>query len=140
MTEPDGPKPSKRSIALVVRNGERILTIRRQDDDDELPGIWGLPAGSFRGQETTQDLAGRIGRDKLGVRVVAGRRLTSGKQDRPAYSIEMDLIEAALDGEPTHPEWKWDSVEVLRDGAGKGSLCCALALETLERPEERTDN
>ena len=124
---------SKRSVALIIRNGDQILTVRRPDDDEELPGIWGLPAGSFDGSETLDDVVARIGRDKLGVELIPGKQLTSGNQDRPGYSIAMQLIEAAMAGSPSHREWKWDSVEVLRDGAWKGSLCCALALETAER-------
>ncbi len=124
---------SKRSVALIIRNGDQILTVRRPDDDEELPGVWGLPAGSFDGSETLEDVVARIGRDKLGVELIPVKQLTSGNQDRPGYSIAMQLIEAAMVGDPHHREWKWDSVEVLRDGAGKGSLCCALALETAGR-------
>ena len=69
---------SKRSVALIIRNGDRILTVRRPDDDEELPGIWGLPAGSFEGTETLEDVVVRIGRDKLGVELIPGKQLTSG--------------------------------------------------------------
>lgn len=52
-----------------VSNGDQILAIRRPDDDHELPGIWGLPAGTCRGQETAEDVIARIGRDRLGVQL-----------------------------------------------------------------------
>src|SRR5690242_1964800 len=48
--------PEKRSVAVLIRSGDRILATRRSDNDDELPGIWGLPAGSFRNAETLDDL------------------------------------------------------------------------------------
>ena len=123
-------KPVKRSVAVVVRNGGQILAIRRPDGDDELPGIWGLPAGSSRGAETSEDVITRIGRDKLGVRLLPTRIRSSGTQERARYRLEMELWEAVMEGTPTYPEWCWASLDLLRPGAAAGSLCCELALRT----------
>ena len=41
--------PVKHSVAVMVVRGDEILVIRRPPDDDELPGVWGLPAGTIRG-------------------------------------------------------------------------------------------
>jgi 8-oxo-dGTP diphosphatase len=124
-------KPVKHAVAVLIRKGNHILTLRRPDDDDELPGIWGLPAGSLQPSETLGDLVTRIGRDKLGVELSPVRKVAEGVQDRPGYRLEMDLWEAAMDGEPTVADWKWDSIEALRPGKDAGSLCCALALRRL---------
>ena len=129
-------KPIKHSVAVLIRRGDRVLVLRRPDDDDELPGIWGLPAGSFRHSETLGDLIERIGRDKLGVSLRPLRRLCEGGQDRPTYRLEMELWEVALIGEPggaTSENWKWDSVDLLKPGRDSGSLCCALALKSENR-------
>jgi 8-oxo-dGTP diphosphatase len=123
-------KPVKRSVAVLIRSGGRILAIRRPDADDELPGIWGLPAGSFRDSETLQDLIQRIGRDKLGVSLTPLRKLGEGVQDRPRYRLEMELWEASMHEEPIRAEWKWTTFETLRQGSEQGSLCCKLALDT----------
>jgi ADP-ribose pyrophosphatase YjhB (NUDIX family) len=123
--------PLKHSIAVVVWNGSQILAIRRPDDDDELPGIWGLPAGTFRGSETLSDLIRRIGSDKLGVLLTPVRKLTEGAQDRERYRLEMELWEAAITGTPDTSgriPWKWTALEELRQGSEQGSLCCRLAL------------
>src|SRR5262245_32534733 len=120
--------PAKRSIAVLIRNGDRILAIRRPDNDDELPGVWGLPAGSFRDAETLDDLVSRIGRDKLGVFLTPKRRLASGAQQRERYRLEMELWEAELAGIPSGAEWKWTNLETLEEGRDRGSLCCRLAL------------
>jgi hypothetical protein len=125
------PVPVKRSLAVLVRRDGAILTVRRPAADDELPGIWGLPAGSFRGDESPADLIHRIGKDKLGVRLEPIRKLAEGTQTRPAYRLEMELWEASMAGTPWHPEWKWAPLEVLRDGQTKGSLCCRLAMDLL---------
>src|SRR5437773_2046373 len=77
--------PLKHSIAVVIRNGDKVLSTRRPDNDDELPGIWGLPAGSLRNEETIEALIARIGRDKLGVELAPLRKLESGRQMRSQY-------------------------------------------------------
>ena len=121
-------KPVKRSIAVLVRHDDLILAVRRPLNDDELPGVWGLPAGTFRNEESAGDLIARIGRDKLGVNLVPVSRLAEGHQERTAYHLEMELWEAQMEGLPSHPECKWESLEVLKPGMSQGSLCCELAL------------
>src|SRR5215510_9522256 len=124
--------PVKRSVAVLVRQADSILATRRSEDDDELPGVWGLPAGSYRASEGLEDLIQRIGRDKLGVLLIPIRKLAAGRQTRPHYVLEMEVWEAEMSGEPRHPAWRWAAVEVLRHGDSQGSLCCHLALEVLK--------
>jgi ADP-ribose pyrophosphatase YjhB (NUDIX family) len=123
-------KPRKHSIAVVISKDDSILTIRRPDDDDELPGIWGLPAGTCRGDETVQEVIRRIGREKLGVELTSERRLASGNQERSSYLLYMELWEASMTGTPNHPNWRWAAADFLRPGAAAGSFCCELALKT----------
>jgi ADP-ribose pyrophosphatase YjhB (NUDIX family) len=124
--------PTKRSVAVLVRNGDRILSTRRADDDDEFPGIWGLPAGSYRGSETLEELVARIGRDKLGVPLIPARMLGGGSQERERYTLDMEIWEAEMAGMPQHREWKWATPDILQPGSAQGSLCCSLALEILK--------
>ena len=121
-------KPVKRSVAVLIRNGDRILAVRRPDDDDELPGVWGLPAGSYREAETLEDLIERIGREKLGVLLTPIRKIAEGEQDRPAYQLRMELWEVEMTGTLRHPSFQWASFKILRPGLDAGSLCCELAL------------
>jgi 8-oxo-dGTP diphosphatase len=123
----------KHSIAVMIHRENQILTILRPEDDDELPGIWGLPAGTARGAETVEDVITRIGRDKLGVRLTPVRRVATGAQDRAAYRLEMELWEVSMDGTPTYPEWQWATLDLLRPGRALGSLCCDLALKSKSR-------
>jgi len=122
-------KPVKRSIAVLIRNGDRILSTRRPDHDDELPGVWGLPAGTFRESETLYDLIARIGLDKLGVTLTPIRKICEGTQERDGYRLEMELWEAAMEGTPSHPAFQWAAFEILEPGVREGSLCCELALK-----------
>ena len=125
--------PVKHSIAVAIFNGDQVLSTRRPDNDDELPGVWGLPAGTLRTGETVKDLIKRIGRDKLGVELTPIRQVNAGKQMRTSYLLEMDLWEATMKGVPNHPEWRWAPIETLRQGVDSGSLCCELAVKGLGR-------
>jgi len=121
-------KPAKRSVAVLIRSGDRILSTRRSDNDAELPGVWGLPAGSFQPAETLDALITRIGRQKLGVALTPVRKLAEGSQDRPSYQLQMELWEVTMAGTPSHPEFQWAPMEILKQGTTQGSLCCELAL------------
>jgi ADP-ribose pyrophosphatase YjhB (NUDIX family) len=123
---------TKRSVAVLVRRDDEILSLKRPDDDDELPGVWGLPAGSFRQGESLGQLIERIGREKLGVKLAPQRKIAEGVQDRPAYRLEMELWEVTMEGAPTRGRWQWAVVDVLRPGMESGSLCCALAVKALK--------
>jgi ADP-ribose pyrophosphatase YjhB (NUDIX family) len=59
----------KRSISLVIEGPGGILLVRRPDDDESLPGVWGLPAASLRAGESERDAVLRAGREKLGVEI-----------------------------------------------------------------------
>ncbi len=137
-------KPLKESIAAVIPHQDidgRILMVRRpQTADEELPGIWGLPAASLKQGETDRDAIQRIGRQKLGCELTFLRMIAQGRLQTPEYSLEMRLHQAQLNGEPQLPstvdenvtlytEWRWGKPEELSDSAAKGSLCCQLAVE-----------
>lgn len=125
--------PAKHSVAVLVIRDDRILAIRRPDDDDELPGIWGLPAGTCRGSETVGDVIRRIGREKLGAVLHPVRRLESGSQLRSNYRLDMELWEATMEGTPNDSQWQWAGLDLLEPGAAGGSLCCALAIKSKGR-------
>ena len=99
--------------------------------------MWGLPAGTQRSGESVEALVRRIGREKLGVDLEAGDRLAKGAADRAGYRLEMQLVEARLvSGEITvgqgpetvtqYADSAWKPPSALAEGAGRGSLCCAL--------------
>src|SRR2546426_8734820 len=125
--------PVKHSIAVMILKGDKILSVRSPDDDDELPGIWGLPAGTLRPSETVEELITRIGRDKLGVKLSPIGKVTSGRQMRPLYLLDMELWEASMTETPIHENWRWAKIDSLRPGAAAGSLCCDLAINSKGR-------
>ena len=148
---PAAPRaPIRRAIALIIEQpGQpgapeaappRWLIVRRPAGDPDLPGVWGLPAGSRAADESDEALVRRIGRDKLGVELADLGALAGGHLDRDGYQLRMRVHAARLvSGEPSVPQpapgvtqysdWRWDAPAALRDGAARGSLCCRLALD-----------
>lgn len=118
----------------------RVLLVRRPEDDPDLPGVWGLPAGRFQEGESRPDTVRRVGMEKLGVRVDPGPVLHRGRTTRPGCLLEMELVAARLvAGEPSVPqgrsgvtqytEWRWGTAQDLEPASALGSLCCRLFLE-----------
>lgn len=142
---PAGGADGKRSVSVLVEgpHGSRVLAVRRPEDDEELPGAWGLPAASLRGEESWAEAAARIGPEKLGVALEVGDVLRQGVADREGRRLRMRLYRAEVAaGEPEVPqdapdvtqyvEWAWAPPARLRPSARRGSLCSRLCLEHLE--------
>lgn len=140
-----GGADEKRSVSVLVEgpHGSRLLAVRRPEDDEELPGAWGLPAASLRGDEGWAEAAARIGPEKLGVDLDVGEVLREGEAAREAYRLRMRLFGASIAaGEPEVPQdapgvtqyvdWTWARPDRLRDSARRGSLCSRLCLGHLE--------
>ena len=140
----------QQAVAVAVERDGLVLAVKRPDEpDEELPGIWGLPATTLRDGESPEDALRRLGREKLGVELRPSRELASGEQQRPSgegrkdYTLRMTVYDASMAGEPRLPEHSdpsagtlydaldWLPAESFRDAAARGSLCCELFLETL---------
>ena len=135
-------------MALVIRKRDidtDVLLVRRPDDDDEFPGIWGLPAASCRDGEGAMAAAQRIGVSKLGTQIEIGHEMGVGSQEREAYVIEMTLLEAfladcshitlprkgaegQLRGVTVYTAFRWGPPSDLSGSAAAGSLCSQLLL------------
>ena len=136
--------PVKHSVALVIRDAagpQRILLVQRPEDDDDLPGVWGLPATSLLDGETWRDAAARAGCEKLGVGLDIQDVVNSGSRERPGYTLSMRLVEARSDdgvpdtaaapgrpGSTRYQDWRWGERDEVRPAAERGSLCSRLLL------------
>jgi ADP-ribose pyrophosphatase YjhB (NUDIX family) len=139
-------RPEKESVAVVIRKGhepDRVLTVLRPADDEDLPNVWGLPAATLRPGEEWNAAIERVGLEKLGVQLKPGRQLESGTQERRDYRLDMRLYEAQITkGTPFVPQpdnaftqytkWKWGTAEDLQPAAQRGSLCCRLYLKSVK--------
>jgi 8-oxo-dGTP diphosphatase len=122
--------PPKRSISLVIDGPEGLLLVRRPDDDDSLPGVWGLPAASLLEGESEEDAVRRAGREKLGIEVepleVVGR---DGAMADWAVRIAAGEPAVPQGGPRTqYAELRWGGPRDLVPAARLGSLCSRALL------------
>ena len=114
----------------MIEGPAGLLLVRRPDDDEDLPGVWGLPAVSLAPGESEEQAVRRAGRDKLGVELdpvePLGReqtmtdwrvRIVSGEPAVPQPGAHTQYVELRF-GEPSE----------LVPGARAGSLCCRALL------------
>jgi 8-oxo-dGTP diphosphatase len=123
-------KSPRRSVSLVIEGPEGLLLVRRPDDDEDLPGVWGLPAVSLAEGESEEEAVRRAGRDKLGVEL------------EPVSSVGIegtmtDWEARILSGRPAVPqpgphtqytELRFGQPSELVPAAREGSLCCRALL------------
>lgn len=134
-------KALKHSVALVVEGPAGVLLVRRPDDDDSLPGLWGLPAVSLEAEEPEHAALLRAGREKLGVEVEPLRLIGEEDADRGDHMILMrDWAARIVAGEPAVPQpgagtqyvdWRWGDPAELEPAARAGSLCARVLLRSL---------
>jgi 8-oxo-dGTP diphosphatase len=114
----------------VIEGPEGLLLVRRPDDDEDLPGVWGLPAVSLADGESEEEAVRRAGRDKLGVEVEPVGPVGS---DQTMTDWETRI----LSGEPAVPqpgahtqytELRFGEPSELVPAAREGSLCCRVLL------------
>ncbi len=114
----------------MIESPDGLLLVRRPDDDDSLPGVWGLPAVSLKPGESEEDAVRRAGRDKLGVEVEplepVGRegsmtdwqaRIAAGKPAVPQPGPNTQ-----------YTDLRWGEPAELVPAAREGSLCCRVLL------------
>lgn len=130
--------PLKRSVSLVIEGPAGLLLVRRPDDDESLPGAWGLPAASLRPDEPEREAVLRAGREKLGVELELLSVLGEDRAERADAKIAMrDWAVRIIGGEPSVPqagagtqyvEWRWGRPADLAPAARAGSLCARALL------------
>jgi ADP-ribose pyrophosphatase YjhB (NUDIX family) len=134
-----GKKDVKLAVVVVVENREgKILSVRRPEDDEELPGMWGLPATSAEENEGMEEAFRRVGTEKLGVELKKEEFIARDMTERANYILVGEEHYCSISGEPEvdreapgtqYTEWKWAEPEILKEAAGNGSLCCQIFLE-----------
>ena len=137
-------KEIRYAVAYVIYNKDRskFLIVQRPSDDENLPNVWGLPAGSVKDKETFEESVIRSGREKLGVVLKPIRFIGRSNLDRGDYILHLEEYEVeVLKGDPKVPQpikgvtqyqsWRWGVSSELKDAAGKGSLCSQIYLTSV---------
>ena len=114
----------------MLESPEGLLLVRRPDDDESLPGVWGLPAVSLVAGESEEDAVRRAGREKLGLEL---EPLEAVGRD----GSMSDWSVRVLAGEPRVPQpgpntqytdLRFGEAADLVPAAREGSLCCRALL------------
>ena len=114
----------------MIESPDGVLLVRRPDDDESLPGVWGLPAASLSGDESEEDAVRRAGREKLGVEVLPLQPIGN---DGAMTGWEARIV----DGRPSVPQpgpntqyaqLRWGDPRDLVPAARQGSLCSRVLL------------
>jgi 8-oxo-dGTP pyrophosphatase MutT (NUDIX family) len=137
-------KPVKYSIAVVLKSAQdpnQFLVVKRPDNDPELAGNWGFPAGSSEAGETPDMVARRVCHERLGCTATSTRLLGMMFQKRNSYDIFLMDIEMLLDegqvadvakANTTHTaytEQRWSTNPLdLMPAAHHGSCCASIFL------------
>lgn len=134
----------KRAVALAIYEDgsrDRILSVLRPEDDEDHPGMWGMPATSLGDGESWEDAVHRAADEKLGLEVRIKEMLSEGAQERKDYDIVLRNYEVEITGgEPDvdqedvestkYEDWEWKPVEEMQETAEEGdSLCTSLLLD-----------
>jgi NUDIX domain-containing protein len=114
----------------VIEGPDGLLLVRRPDDDESLPGVWGLPAVSLAPGESEQEGVRRAGSDKLGVEVEPLERLgREGTMTDWEARIVSGRPAVPQDGPHTqYSDLRWGDPSELAPAAREGSLCCRALL------------
>jgi 8-oxo-dGTP diphosphatase len=137
-------KPLKYTVAVVIKNNknpEEFLLVRRPDDDPDLAGGWGFPAGSSIDGETPEMVAARVCQERLGCTATPTRLIGIMFQKRNSYDIFLMDLELTLDegqvadiakADTVHTayvdqKWSTDPMDLM-PGARKGSCCSSIFL------------
>jgi len=138
-------KPIKDAISYVIYNEDRskILIVQRPNNDEDLPNMWGLPAGTIKDEETHEDAIIRSGKDKLGVELEVVGFIGKDDLERSKCILHMEDYEAKIiSGKPEAPQkiegitqysaWRWGVPDDLKEIAGRGSLCTQIYLKSID--------
>src|SRR3989344_7727227 len=132
----------KDSVAFVIYGSNRsnLLVVRRPFDDDSLPGMWGLPAGTLKEGESYSQCVLRAGREKLGVELKIVNEIGEDELDREDYFLHLIDYEATIikgipsvrqyvEGVTQYTDFIWSSPDILTESARNGSLCSRIFLD-----------
>ena len=114
----------------MIEGAEGLLLVRRPDDDEDLPGVWGLPAVSLAAGESEEEAVRRAGRDKLGVELLPLQRV-GGEQTMTDWEARIVSGEPVVPQPGPHTQYtalRFGDPSELVPAARDGSLCCRVLL------------
>ncbi|MCI0567963.1 MAG: NUDIX domain-containing protein, partial [Acidobacteria bacterium] len=132
--KPRRPIEKKQAAVAILRRGGSFLMLRRARGG-LMPGLWEFPGDFLLPHEAAGEGLKRVGRERLGLPIMAQRRVARFSQSITYRRIQVSAYEARL-AEPSSPDWKlpadarWLSpkqVSRLPHGSATGRLFGLLA-------------
>ena len=114
----------------MIEDPQGLLLVRRPDDDEDLPGVWGLPAVSLQPGESEEEAVRRAGRDKLGVEVEPIERV-GRERTMTDWKVRIVAREPAVPQAGPHTQYtelRFGEPADLVPAARQGSLCSRVLL------------
>jgi hypothetical protein len=134
-------KTLRYSVAIVLKNADKFLIVKRPETDPDLSGNWGLPATTLKPGELPEEAARRVCREKLNCEGIPIRFIGSMTQKRNSYDlclmdIEVLLSSGTVDNTKamtsgtiyTSQKWTDDPMKLMA-AAKHGSCCSSILLE-----------
>jgi A/G-specific adenine glycosylase len=101
-----------REVAVVLRDGNRLLLCRRPPDAGRWANMWELPRDVVRDGESEPDAAVRVAAERLGLGVAAGVETVAVRHGVTRFDITVSAVEA--DRAPNqkvrlayYTAWRW---------------------------------
>jgi ADP-ribose pyrophosphatase YjhB (NUDIX family) len=123
------------------QNANEFLIVERPENDRDLAGSWGFPAGTSENGEAPEMVARRVCQERLGCSATPTRLLGIMFQKRNSYDIFLMDLEMVLDNgqvadvakaQTTHTAYtaqKWTTEPLdLMPAAQAGSCCASIFL------------
>jgi A/G-specific adenine glycosylase len=82
-----------REVAIVVRNGKRVLLAQRPVDADRWRSMWEFPQSVVRDKETIEQAARRCLKVSLGLRAGAAKELTTIRYNVTQFQMTLTAVE-----------------------------------------------
>ncbi len=132
-------KPVKYAVSFILRNNKEEILVVKRPEDDELGGVWGLPATTLDDGELPEHGVKRGGMEKLSCGIEPVKFIGATSMDRKDYTIHMMDFEARIvKGAPDvskatrgtkYVDQKWTSdFDVLIPACMKGSAYARIFL------------
>ncbi len=111
----------KVNVSTVIRQGDKFLLIKRADDEDVFPGLWGIPGGTVEPTDNTlEDALRRECLEEIGITVGNIKLVTNDIHDKGDKGAIYIVYEASYVSGEVKPldgtaDAKWLTIEEIRE-------------------------
>lgn len=107
------------NVSVILTDEDKVLIMKRPDDDRHYPGCWGIPGGGMEDDdEGVEHTAQREMKEELGLDIHADSLLYSNKYKDILFLVVDAWLEEGASREPTlskeATDFKWASLVELK--------------------------